>query len=145
MKFIKYEVSYDSVSNTENNAINYHVVGDTLVAPIDIKAYKKEQKESNKLKHFVKTPIGTVTIQQRIQLDTIKTIIPLTEMYPLEELQNSVAVQSSDSHCDLKFTTAEGQMSDYRWFFWMVICCSIATFFVTFLAWRKTDSAYGKK
>ena len=91
------------------------------------------------------TATGTVTIQQRIQLDTIKTIIPLTEMYPLEELQNSVVTQSSDSHCNLKFTTAEGKMSDYRWFFWMVICCSAATFLVTFLAWKRTDPTYDKK
>ena len=145
MQFIKYKVTYDEFSNAENHTINYHVVGDTLAAPIDVKAYKKAQKEDNKLKYFVKTPLGTVTIQQRIQLDTIKTIIPLTEMYPLEELQNSVVTQSSDSHCNLKFTTAEGKMSDYRWFFWMVICCSAATFLVTFLAWKRTDPTYGKK
>ena len=145
MQFIKYKVTYDEFSNAENHTINYHVVGDTLAAPIDVKAYKKEQKEDNKLKYFVKTPLGTITIQQRIQLDTIKTIIPLTEMYPLEELQNSVVTQSSDSHCNLKFTTAEGKMSDYRWFFWMVICCSAATFLVTFLAWKRTDPTYGKK
>ena len=33
----------------------------------------------------------------------------------------------------------------YENFFWMVISCSIATFLVTFLAWRITDPAYGKK
>ena len=33
----------------------------------------------------------------------------------------------------------------YENFFWMVISCSVATFFVTFLAWRITDPAYGKK
>ena len=33
----------------------------------------------------------------------------------------------------------------YKNFFWMVIACSIATFFVTFLARRITDPAYGKK
>ena len=42
-------------------------------------------------------------------------------------------------------TTAEGKMSDYRWFFWMVICCSLATFFVTFLAYKRVDPNYGKK
>ena len=145
MQFIKYQVSYDELANVESHTINYHVVGDTLAAPIDVKAYKKEQKEANKVKHFVKTPLGTITIQQRIELDTIKTVIPLVEMYPLEELQNSATVQSTDSNCNLKFTTAEGKMSDYRWFFWMVICCSIATFFVTFLAYKRVDPNYGKK
>jgi PAT family beta-lactamase induction signal transducer AmpG len=33
----------------------------------------------------------------------------------------------------------------YQNFFWMVISCSVATFFVTFLARRITDPAYGKK
>ena len=33
----------------------------------------------------------------------------------------------------------------YQNFFWMVICCSVATFLVTFLAWRITDPNYGKK
>ena len=33
----------------------------------------------------------------------------------------------------------------YENFFWMVICCSVATFLVTFLAWRITDPNYGKK
>ena len=33
----------------------------------------------------------------------------------------------------------------YENFFWMVISCSVATFLVTFLAWRITDPAYGKK
>ena len=33
----------------------------------------------------------------------------------------------------------------YENFFWMVISCSVATFFVTFLARRITDPAYGKK
>jgi PAT family beta-lactamase induction signal transducer AmpG len=33
----------------------------------------------------------------------------------------------------------------YEKFFWMVICCSVATFFVTFLAWRRVDPKYGKK
>ena len=33
----------------------------------------------------------------------------------------------------------------YENFFWMVISCSIATFLVTFLAWRITDPTYGKK
>ena len=33
----------------------------------------------------------------------------------------------------------------YENFFWMVISCSIATVLVTFLAWRITDPAYGKK
>jgi hypothetical protein len=145
MQFIKHQVTYDTLINAENHAINYHVVGDTLAAPSDVKAYKKEQKEAKKLKHFVKSPLGTVTIQQRINLDTIKTVIPLVDMYPLEELQNSAVIQSTDSQCNLKFTTAEGKMSDYRWFFWMVICCSAATFLVTFLAWRITDPAYGKK
>jgi hypothetical protein len=108
--------------------------------------YKKEQKAANKVKHFIKSPIGLITIQQRIQLDTIKTTIPLTAMYSMEELQRAPAVQSKDSTTTtLHFTTAEGKMSDYRWFFWMVICCSIATFFVTFLAWRKVTPEYGKK
>ncbi len=145
MQFVKYQVTYDSQPDIENQAINYHVVGDTLAAPIDVKQYKKEQKEANKLKHFVKTPLGTVTIQQRIKLDTIKTVIPLTAMYQLEDLQNSAIAQPTDSNCDIKFTTAEGKMSDYRWFFWMVICCSLATFFVTFLAYKRVDPNYGKK
>ena len=33
----------------------------------------------------------------------------------------------------------------YQNFFWMVICCSIATFLVTFLARRIVDSNYGRK
>ena len=33
----------------------------------------------------------------------------------------------------------------YENFFWMVIFCSVATFLVTFLAWRITDPNYGKK
>jgi PAT family beta-lactamase induction signal transducer AmpG len=33
----------------------------------------------------------------------------------------------------------------YEKFFWMVICCSAATFFVTFLARRIVDANYGKK
>ena len=33
----------------------------------------------------------------------------------------------------------------YENFFWMVICCSVATFFVTFLARRIVDANYGKK
>ena len=30
-------------------------------------------------------------------------------------------------------------------FFWMVMVCCVATFFVTFLAYRKIDPNYGKK
>ena len=33
----------------------------------------------------------------------------------------------------------------YQHFFWMVIACSVATFFVTFLARRIVDANYGKK
>jgi PAT family beta-lactamase induction signal transducer AmpG len=33
----------------------------------------------------------------------------------------------------------------YEKFFWMVISCSVATFFVTFLARRIVDANYGKK
>ena len=33
----------------------------------------------------------------------------------------------------------------YENFFWMVICCSVATFIVTFLARRKVNPNYGKK
>ena len=100
----------------------------------------------NKTKHFVDTRLGLVTIQQRIQLDTIKTVIPLTTMYPMEELQSTITTQTDETNkATLQFITAEGKMSDYRWFFWMVICCSVATFFVTFLAYKRVDPNYGKK
>ena len=33
----------------------------------------------------------------------------------------------------------------YEWFFWMVIACSAATLLVTWLAYKKIDSEYGKK
>ena len=146
MQFVKYQVEYDTIAHFEDSTICYKVTADTIAAPINVKLYKKEQKAANKVKHFIKSPIGLITIQQRIQLDTIKTTIPLTAMYSMEELQRAPAVQSKDSTTTtLHFTTAEGKMSDYRWFFWMVICCSIATFFVTFLAWRKVTPEYGKK
>ena len=146
MQFVKYDISYDSLSCIEDCTIRYHVATDTLTAPIDVKQYKKEQKEANKTKHFVNTRLGLVTIQQRIQLDTIKTIVPLTEMYSMEELQNMPTTQKLDTdEVSLQFITATGKMSDYRWFFWMVICCSIATFFVTFLAYKRVAPNYGKK
>ncbi len=145
MKFIRHQVQYDTLPNIENNTIGYSITSDTVTAPINVKQYKKEQKAANKQKYYVKSPLGTITIQQRIKLDTIKTLIPLTEMYPIEELQKGSIVQSTDSIHDIQFLTAQGKMSDYRWFFWMVICCSVATFFVTFLAWRRVTPTYGKK
>ncbi|MBO7305633.1 MAG: MFS transporter [Bacteroidales bacterium] len=145
MKFIRHQVQYDTLPNIENNTIGYSITSDTVTAPINVKQYKNEQKAANKQKYYVKSPLGTITIQQRIKLDTIKTLIPLTEMYPIEELQKGSIVQSTDSIHDIQFLTAQGKMSDYRWFFWMVICCSAATFFVTFLAWRRVTPTYGKK
>ena len=146
MQFVKYDISYDSLSCIEDCTIRYQVATDTLTAPIDVKQYKKEQKEANKTKHFVNTRLGLVTIQQRIQLDTIKTTVPLTEMYSMEELQNMPTTQKLETNeVSLQFITATGKMSDYRWFFWMVICCSIATFFVTFLAYKRVAPNYGKK
>ena len=146
MQFVKYDISYESTACIEDKIINFDVKTDTLTAPIDVKQYKKEQKEANKTKHFVDTRLGLITVQQRIQLDTIKTVIPLTAMYPMEELQNTTTTQTNETNqATLQFITAEGKMSDYRWFFWMVICCSLATFFVTFLAYKRVDPNYGKK
>ena len=90
-------------------------------------------------------PIGKANIYTDLKIDTIFTEIPLEKLYSKEQLQMPVVSSSDTTKCTLQFVTSKGKMSDYKWFFWMVICCSVATFLVTFLAWRIVDPKYGKK
>jgi hypothetical protein len=147
MQFIKYSIEFKEPSKIASNTdmLLYTIKADTLPAPLDKKRYDKEKKAEKKNPHRTKLPIGKANIYTDLELDTIFTPIPLTKMYSKEQL-NAPTIQSADtSKVILQFTTAEGKMSDYRWFFWMVICCSLATFFVTFLAYKRVDPNYGKK
>ena len=138
-------VTYESSIASNTDMLLYTIKADTLPAPLDKKRYDKEKKAEKKNPHRTKLPIGKANIYTDLELDTIFTPIPLTKMYSNEQL-NAPTIQSADtSKVILQFTTAEGKMSDYRWFFWMVICCSLATFFVTFLAYKRVDPNYGKK
>ena len=145
MQFVKYNIQFAPIVAADTHAIWCNIQADTLPAPLDKKLYQNEKKAEKKMPHRLQLPVGKANVYTDIELDTIFTLIPLTELYTPEQLQLPIITSSDTAKNTLQFTTAEGKMSDYRWFFWMVICCSIATFFVTFLAWRIVDPKYGKK
>ena len=145
MQFVKHNIQFDFVTSSDTSTILCNIHSDTVPAPLDKKLYNLEKKEEKKMPHRMQLPVGKANIYTDIELDTIFTSIPLTELYTAEQLQIPVITSADTTKSTLQFTTAEGKMSDYRWFFWMVICCSIATFFVTFLAYKRVDPNYGKK
>jgi Na+/melibiose symporter-like transporter len=135
---------YNSEATHNTNMLLYTIKADTIDAPLDHDLYEEEKDAEKENPHRLEIPIGKTNIYTDLKLDTIFTNIPLTELYTKEQLLMPVST-SADGTTTLQFITAKGKMSDYRWFFWMVICCSAATFLVTFLAWRRVDSKYGKK